>query len=102
MHKRPVCCVCVFLMLFLCILDLAGVSIVRGNPLPQKVRQWIKAHPSAVICGEVQRCQDTEYSLSVYLKQVYLTDQSEKIPIRNIRVFLKENIKEDWYGKYKK
>lgn len=95
MHKRPVCCVCVFLMLFLCILDLAGVSIVRGNPLPQKVRQWIKAHPSAVICGEVQRCQDTEYSLSVYLKQVYLTDQSEKIPIRNIRVFLKENTKED-------
>lgn len=36
MHKRPVCCVCVFLMLFLCILDLAGVSIVRGNPLPAK------------------------------------------------------------------
>lgn len=52
MHKRPVCCVCVFLMLFLCILDLAGVSIVRGNPLPQKVRQWIKAHPSAVIAGK--------------------------------------------------
>lgn len=95
MHKRPVCCVCVLLMLFLCILDLAGVSIVRGNPLPQKVQQWIEVHPSAVICGEVQRCQDTEYSLSVYLKQVYLTDQSEKIPIRNIRVFLKENIKED-------
>lgn len=95
MHKRPVCCVCVFLMLFLCILDLAGVSIVRGNPLPQKVQQWIEVHPSAVICGEVQHCQDTEYSLSVYLKQVYLTDQSEKIPIRNIRVFLKENTKED-------
>lgn len=95
MHKRPVCCVCVLLMLFLCILDLAGVSIVRGNPLPQKVQQWIEVHPSAVICGEVQHCQDTEYSLSVYLKQVYLTDQSEKIPIRNIRVFLKENIKED-------
>lgn len=95
MHKRPVCCVCVLLMLFLCILDLAGVSIVRGNPLPQKVQQWIEVHPSAVICGEVQHCQDTEYSLSVYLKQVYLTDQSEKIPIRNIRVFLKENTKED-------
>lgn len=95
MHKRPVCCVCVLLMPFLCILDLAGVSIVRGNPLPQKVQQWIEVHPSAVICGEVQHCQDTEYSLSVYLKQVYLTDQSEKIPIRNIRVFLKENAKED-------
>ena len=95
MHKRPVCCVCVFLMLSLCILDLAGVPLIRGNPLPTKVQEWIEAHPSAVICGEVQRCQDTEYSLSVYLKQVFLTYQSEQIPIRNIRVFLKENTKEN-------
>lgn len=72
-----------------------GFNCKRKSPARKKVRQWIKAHPSAVICGEVQRCQDTEYSLSVYLKQVYLTDQSEKIPIRNIRAFLKENIKED-------
>ena len=89
------CCICVFLMLCLCILDLAGISIIRGNPLPDKVQEWIRTHPSAVICGEIQRCQDTEYSLSVYLKQVGLTYQSEKIPIRNIRVFLKENIKKD-------
>lgn len=95
MHKRPVCCICVFLMLCLCILDLAGVPVLRGNPLPQRVQEWIKIHPSAVIYGEVQRCQDTEYSLSVYLKQVCLTYQSEKIPIRNIRVFFKENIKEE-------
>lgn len=94
MRKRPVCAVCVFLMLCLCILDLAGVPVVRGNPLPAEVQEWIEAHPSAVIRGEVQRCQDTEYSLSVYLKQVFLTYQSEQIPIRNIRVFLKENTKE--------
>ena len=95
MCKRPVCCACVFLMLCLCILDLAGVPIIRGNPLPTEVQEWIEAHPSAVIRGEVQRCQDTEYSLSVYLKQVFLTYQSEQIPIRNIRVFLKENAKEN-------
>ena len=95
MRKRPVCSACVFLMLCLCILDLAGISVIRGNPLPREAQEYIEAHPSAVICGEVQRCQDTEYSLSVYLKQVYLTYQSEKIPIRNIRVFLKENIKKD-------
>ena len=88
MRKRPMCCICVFLRLCLCILDLAGISIIRGNPLPDKVQEWIRTHPSAVICGEIQRCQDTEYSLSVYLKQVGLTYQSEKIPIRNIRVFL--------------
>ena len=95
MRKRPMCFACVFLMLCLCILDLAGISVIRGNPLPREAQEYIEAHPSAVICGEVQRCQDTEYSLSVYLKQVYLTYQSEKIPIRNIRVFLKENIKKD-------
>lgn len=95
MRKRPVRSACVFLMLCLCILDLAGISVIRGNPLPREAQEYIEAHPSAVICGEVQRCQDTEYSLSVYLKQVYLTYQSEKIPIRNIRVFLKENIKKD-------
>lgn len=95
MRKRPMCFACVFLMLFLCILDLAGIPLIRGNPLPAEVREYIEAHPSAVICGEVQRCQDTEYSLSVYLKQVYLAYRSEKIPIRNIRVFLNEKSEED-------
>ena len=89
------CFACVFLMLCLCILDLAGIPLIRGNPLPAEVREYIEAHPSAVICGEVQRCQDTEYSLSVYLKQVYLAYRSEKIPIRNIRVFLNEKSEED-------
>ena len=95
MRKRPVCCACVFLMLCLCILDLAGIPVIRGNPLPREVREYIESHPSAVICGEVQRCQDTEYSLSVYLKQVFLLCQSEQIPIRNIRVFLEKNAKEN-------
>ena len=95
MRKRPMCFACVFLMLCLCILDLAGIPLIRGNPLPAEVREYIEAHPSAVICGEVQRCQDTEYSLSVYLKQVYLAYRSEKIPIRNIRVFLNEKSEED-------
>ena len=95
MRKRPVCCACVFLMICLCILDMAGIPVVRGNPLPADVRKLIETHPSAVVCGEVQRCQETEYSLSVYLKQVFLTNQSEKIPIRNLRVFLKEDIKEN-------
>lgn len=95
MSKRPVCCACVFLMLCLCILDLAGIPVIRGNPLPREVREYIESHPSAVICGEVQRCQDTEYSLSVYLKQVFLLCQSERIPIRNIRVFLEKNAKEN-------
>lgn len=89
MTRRPVCLVCLFLMLCMCLADLAGVPLIRGTPLPETVQTYIKKHPDSVICGEVQRCQATEFSFSVYLKQVVLICRSEKIPIENVRVFLK-------------
>lgn len=90
MTRRPICLVCLILMLGLCAADLAGFPLIRGNPLPEKVQKYIEEHPDAVIIGEVQQCQATEFSFSVYLKNVFLTVQSEKIPIKNIRVFLKK------------
>lgn len=93
MKRRPVCLVCLILLLCMYILDLAGVPLVSGNPLPEKTREWITEHPEAVICGEVQRCQETENSFSVYLSQVLLARGSEQIPIKNVRVFLKNEQK---------
>lgn len=89
MRRRPVCLVCLALMLLMCLTDLAGFPLIRGNPLPEAVQEWIREHPEAVVCGEVQSCQDTEFSFSVYLKHVFLTNQSEKFPIENVRMFLK-------------
>ena len=89
MRRRPVCLVCLALMFLMCITDLAGIPLIRGNPLPESVQKWIGEHPKTVICGEVQSCQDTEFSFSVYLKQVFLINRSEKFPIENVRVFLK-------------
>ena len=89
MKRRPVCLVCLALMFLMCAADLAGIPLIRGNPLPESVQAWIEEHPEAVICGEVQSCQDTEFSFSVYLKQVFLINRSEKFPIENVRVFLK-------------
>ena len=83
------CLVCLAVMLLMCLVDLAGFPLIRGNLLPETVQAWIEKHPKAVICGEVQSCQDTEISFSVYLKQVYLINQSEKFPIENVRMFLK-------------
>ena len=93
MKRRPVCLVCLVLLLCMYVLDLAGIPLVSGNPLPEKTREWIAEHPKAVICGEVQRCQETENSFSVYLSQVLLTSGSEHIPIKNIKVFLKKQEK---------
>lgn len=89
MGRRPLCLVCLLLMTAMCLADWLGFPLIRGNPLPDSVQEAILQHPEAVICGEVQRRQDTEFSQSVYLKQVCLL-YSKKIPIENVRVFLKK------------
>lgn len=88
MKRRPVCLVCLFLMLCLYVTDLVGISMINGNPLPVSVQKYISEHPKLTVSGEVQECQAAEYSLSVYLKQVCLTVGSEQIPIENVKVYL--------------
>lgn len=90
MTRRPLCLVCLILMLCMWIADLAGIPLVSGVPLPDTVQAYIEKHPNAVICGEVQQYQTTEFSFSVCLKQVFLIVRSEKIPIENVKVFLKK------------
>ena len=89
MARRPLCLVCLLLMLAMTVADLLGVPLIRGNPLPGSVTEYITKHPETTICGEVERCTESENSKSVYLKNVYFIYQSEKISIKNVRVFLK-------------
>ena len=89
MKRRPVCLVCLLLMLCMYILDQAGVPLIKGNPLPEQTVKYIEEHQEAVVCGEIQRYQDTSNSLSVCLKQVSLICGSETFPIKNLKVFLK-------------
>ena len=93
MRRRPVCILCLLLVVFLCVTDWLGFSLIQGNPLPQSVQTWIKKHPESTICGEVVRCQENEDFQSVYLKNTYLIYNSEKVSIDNVRVYLKENNK---------
>ena len=90
MIRRPICLLCFLMMLALGIADLAGIPLIRGNPLPASVQSWIKAHPGSEICGEVERYENTEFSQSVYLKKTYLIYHSKKFPINNVRIFLKK------------
>ena len=90
MRRRPVCILCMLLVVFLCVTDWLGYSLIRGNPLPESVQTWIKKHPESTICGEVVRCQENEDFQSVYLKDTYLIYNSEKISIDNVRVYLKQ------------
>lgn len=92
MRRCPVCILCLLLVVFLCVTDWLGFSLIRGNPLPESVQTWIDKHPESTICGEVVRCQENEEFQSVYLKDTYLIYNSKKISIDNVRVYLKENI----------
>ena len=78
MGRRPLCILCVFLAAFLYLADLAGFSLIRGNPLPESVQMWIKEHPQSVVCGEVVKWESTETSQTVTLKNTYLIYHSEK------------------------
>lgn len=72
MGRRPMCLVCVLLMAAMCLIDWLGVPLIRGNPVPASVQEWIADHPETVVCGEAVRCADTEFSLSIYLEDASL------------------------------
>ena len=93
MRRRPVCILCMLLVVFLCVTDWLGFSLIRGNPLPQSVQTWIRKHPESTICGEVVRCRENEDFQSVYLRNTYLIYNSEKVSIDNIKVYLKQKKK---------
>ena len=93
MTRRPLCLVCLFLMLFLAAGDWLGFPLIRGNPLPDYLKEWIKENPEGVICGEVVSFRDTEFSQTVSLNQSYLIYRSKKFPIKNTTVLIKNTIK---------
>lgn len=100
MTRRPLCLLCLALMLFLCVADRAGLPLIRGNPVPENTASWIEKHPQATVCGEVLQTTENEFTQSIYLSNAYLIyqpkknqsekNQSKKISIENVKVFFKK------------
>lgn len=42
--KRPMCLLCFLMVLSLGALELMGIPLIRGNPLPLNVQEQIEAH----------------------------------------------------------
>ena len=91
MGKRPVCLACLLLIAAIYVSKWLGIPVVQRNPLEPSLQAWVEKQQEAIICGEVERCEDTEISQSVYLKNTYLVYRSKKVSIENVRVFLKKN-----------
>ena len=55
MAKRPMWLLCFLMVLSLGALELMGIPLIRGNPLPLNVQEQIEAHPGSMICVEVEQ-----------------------------------------------
>lgn len=90
MTRRPMCILCLVLIVFLLVTDRLGFSMIRGNTLPEDLKARIREQSGGMVCGEVESSTDTEYSQSVCLKNSYLICDSEKISIDHVKVYLKK------------
>ncbi|MBR2527434.1 MAG: ComEC/Rec2 family competence protein [Blautia sp.] len=72
MLKRPLCAVCLVLFISLCVLDAAGLPLIRGIPLPADVQNYIKDHPQSTVYGEALSCSQTEKGTTLILKNAHL------------------------------
>lgn len=82
MVKRPMCLLCFLMVLSLGALELMGIPLIRGNPLPVNVQEQIEAHPGSMICGEVEQYENTEFSQSVYLKKHILSISQKNFQLK--------------------
>lgn len=82
MAKRPMCLLCFLMVLSLGALELMGIPLIRGNPLPLNVQEQIEAHPGSIICGEVEQYENTEFSQSVYLKKHILSISQKNFQLK--------------------
>lgn len=82
MAKRPMCLLCFLIVLSLGALELMGIPLIRGNPLPLNVQEQIEAHPGSMICGEVEQYENTEFSQSVYLKKHILSISQKNFQLK--------------------
>lgn len=90
MTRRPMCVLCLVLIVFLLITDRLGFSMIRGNTLPENLKARIREQSAVQVCGEVESSTDTEFSQCVCLRNSYLILDSEKISIDNVNVYLKK------------
>lgn len=90
MRKRPVCCVCLVLILVLFVLDRAGYKGIRGNPFSDSEKEWIREQKMHTIAGKVVSCTRNDTSQRILLEDVYLIKQDQRLFLNHVLVYTKE------------
>ena len=97
MKQRPLCVFCLAFLLLLLILDLSGIPLIRGNPLPEQIQRYMEGQEKILVSGIVTDISSSENGISMILSDALLhpdpSSPSSKVPsssypIYNLRVFL--------------
>lgn len=93
MKQRPICCLCLLLMLGIVLLDRGEISLWRRSPVSVSVQDDLEQQPKVQVLGKVSKRTRSKTSTSVYLEQTKLIYHSNKYSLGNIRVFMKKETK---------
>ena len=89
MRQRPLCCACLIFLALTALLDAAGLTLIRGNPLSKELQIFLEDHPEVLAAGTVESTKETESGGSLILKQAVLLreDRDTKEKLGNVKVY---------------
>ena len=89
MRTRPICVLCLFLMLGIWAADLLGLSVFRERPLSAGLEKEVLGE-QVVVQGILKERTEREENFSICLTHTFLIFHSKKIPINNLKIYMEE------------
>lgn len=90
MRQRPICCLCLLMMLSIVLLKMWELPFLEKAPLSVFMESILEQDLAVQVFGSVYKRTSSENTSSVYLRNAWIMDGKEKISLGNIRVFLEE------------
>ena len=84
MRKRPLCLICIGLMMAIWMMKLAGLPVFGEPAMASWINEYLKDHETVYIAGIVSERAEKPNSTQYYLKNSYLLYRQKKIPIHKI------------------
>lgn len=90
MRRRPVCGLCLLMMLGIVLLKMWELPFIRETPISASTEKILEQREAVQVLGTVYKRANSENTCSVYLKNARAEAGKAEVLLGNIRVFLKE------------
>ena len=92
MSKRPLCILCLLVMLARFAIGQLGLPFFRDDPLPSSVQDRIRSLSSALVSGEVYSVRAKENSIDLILSDARLLLDEDSYPLCSVKTSLEGKI----------